>query len=161
MPDMQTALQNALKDRPLLLKSQMQRIWEWVKEHPDRTGKDITVELKMKDCSSTLAQMQRRKMLVSHPEPVHKSGARQLLRWRVNPGLHGVYELLPVCLPSKRSAVPKGLIGATGRIEGVYQSAVQQPATQSQTRDPASLIHTMPISEAYDLWKQLNKYFAP
>ena len=155
MPDMQTALQNALKDRPLLLKSKMQRIWEWVSEHPDRTGKDISVELKMKDCSSMLAQMQRRKMLVSHPEPVHKSGARQILRWRVNPGLHGVYELLPVCLPRKRSAAAKCL------TVGVVQQTATLPTTLPQTRDPASLIDTMSISEAYDLWKQLNRYFAP
>ena len=158
MPDMQTALQNALKDRPLLLKSKMQRIWEWVSEHPDRTGKDIAVELKMKDCSSMLAQMQRRKMLVSHPEPVHKSGARQILRWRVNPGLHGVYELLPVCLPSKKSAAARGL---TVGVDLPTPMPATLPATLSQPRDLASLIHTMSISEAYDLWKQLNRYFAP
>lgn len=158
MPDMKTALQNALKGQTLShLKPQMQRIWEWIRDNPNHTGKDVATELKLKSATTLMSQMLHRKMLVNHMEPVHKSGAKQRLRWRVNPDMRGVYELLPEQKPRKKAPDPAPVqmpvqvkvpeLHSVNRVETVFAF------------DPAKIVADLSLSQSFALWKHLNGYF--
>lgn len=139
MTQIQDQLKKALHGQGFY-KTQMQRVWEWLKDHPGKTAKDLTAEFKLKSVTSLLAQMGHRKMLTMELRPYHKTG-RNVGHYYVASNMQA-YELLPLVKPKKQV------------VEQLQEDP--QPAASQDTEID---IENMTLSEARKLYMRLHSYF--
>jgi len=164
MTAMEHALKTALASKPttLVVKSETQRIWEWLKDHPNQRSRDIEASLKLKpeNVSSILNSMTKRGMVLRVAQPVHKT-ARMVWSYQVNPKMR-FYELWPLPLPPKEVPASAGAmyvnmvpLPAPVPVPAPAPSAV---AVHAPTNHKA-YVEGLTIAEARNLYKELHELF--
>jgi len=137
MNDVSVALKTAGVKLPTLKK----RIWLWLKDHPDKTYREIAHALNVRktDCATQLGVMENRGMLSRVKGTLRHSSASA---WSV---VFDEYELLP---PRARALNPLDRPISTQLIR-------PQPVVAPGKIDVSSL----KLSEARALYVELKKYF--
>lgn len=169
MPDMKTALTTALTSTPLKPKTQIERIWGWVKDHPDQSTKRILLELKLSknNVSSLVSQMVKRKMLSVRQE-TDRLGTRSV--FRVPEGMRE-FELLPSPKSQKSSKVepqvsrpfilPKlEVVQHVTPPKAEVALPVQMHGEEPQLpQSPTELVESLTVAKARELYSILHKLF--
>lgn len=121
MPDMKTALTTALTGTGLKPKTQVERIWNWLKDHPDQTSRRLQTELKIpqSSVSSLLTQMVKRNML-SRKTETDRFGVR--LTYRISPSMKE-FELLP----ASKTTQPKKPSSASAELPVQMHCTEEKP----------------------------------
>lgn len=111
------AMTNALKEAGMKTPTVMYRIWNWLKDHPEKTAEDVTKALGMTYSVQTqLLDMERRGMLKVYSDVSRKRGLGgveyKIKRYSVTNTSR--YELLPRVKQVVRAELPKMIIGERG-----------------------------------------------
>ena len=149
----------AMRTAGVPMPSPIKRIWLWVKDHPERTYKDIASALNepLGRVASRLSEMKARKMLsIKLDTQIGKT--RKIMRFTVT---QKTFELLP--LPPKKSLKADfGPIVEKGVITGFGLSAI--PVTKDSVASfvpPKAKfdLDTLNVREAFELYKELHTMF--
>lgn len=185
MPDIKSALSTALASTPLKPKTQMHRLWLWIKDHPGIGVKRLKTELYINQASvsSLCTQMYMRSMLTR--VKVQDQKGEWKTQYSVEPKMRGVYELLPLDKSKRKSRAPVAatLPAAPAPRQSTpivhYESArpippviaFQEPKGPVLRVPPVAETPQMPIGmversveqytikEAREMWEILNKLF--
>lgn len=151
MNSMTTALQEAGIKTPTV----MYRIWNWLRDHPEKTAEDVTKALGSKyPLNTQLTDMYKRGMLTVFKDKSHKkliTGAHPMV-FRYSVANPREYVLLPK--PKKKSVkVPKPVIQRP-------QPTLPKPAPAPVSTSQAKLdIDNMTVGEAKRVYAQLQEFF--
>lgn len=131
----------------------IQRVWEWLKDHPEKTAKHIADSLKedRQGVSSRLHELRVRGMVTA------RRGKDGLLEWTVSRLTDGVYELLPKPRVKKVETVqPKP-------DPGVAQKGLEYPETTLMTAEEEAeyRVKSMTLTLAHAIYLRLRAYFDP
>lgn len=163
------AMTNAMKEAGMKTPTVMYRIWNWLKDHPEKTAEDITKALGSNYTLATqLRDMYKRGMVTVFKDKSHKiTGAGihpMVLRYSVtNPR---EYELLPVPAVYKKAKPkvvklppyvnPYSLAAQKKEAEKrLFESVGVTSTRQSQPLD----IDNMTVGEAKRIYAQLQEFF--
>lgn len=151
MNSMTIAMQEAVAKAgtPLRMPSQLQIVWTWLKDHPDRTAKEIAtaVHLPVARANFLLWDLfQQRGMASRKWSSRHGKG-----KWEYA-ALGSTYELLP-----KKRATPEGkAISAAAAAERAESSA---PAPKSARAVQVFDIESYTLGELRSIYAQLKQLF--
>lgn len=145
MTDMTQALQKAGLTVP-----HNKRIWMWLKDHPGKTAKEISLALKLSPAIvyTLLADMEKRRMIQSGKENLCNTGTKFCRKTvKIFTAVGREFELLPV--PKRKPRVIN---------TPIPEPVVKLPILPSPTRSKISL-EDLSLMEAKDLYEQLKKIF--
>lgn len=167
MPDMKTALTTALTGTGLKPKTQTERIWNWLKDHPDQPTKRIQLELKLtkNSVSSLLSQMVKRKML-SVKQVTDRLGTRSV--FRVSEKMRE-FELLPKPKATETNrqievsqpvCAKKAETAPNATPNTVVELPVQMHCAEEQLpQSSTELVDSLTVAKARELYNILHKLF--
>ncbi len=123
----------------------IERVWNWLKDHPDKTATHIADSMKEphQRVSATLNVLRQRQMVVS------RHNAKGPLEWSVTQGLKA-YELLPKVKavgPEQKKPKAAGL---------AYEQKVKTPEELAE-----ELLESVSLDTAFHLYRRLKTYFEP
>jgi hypothetical protein len=139
MSDLQSALLKAVSFKP-----QIERVWLYLKDHPDSPAKRVRAELKLDSASTLLSQLEDRGMVASSLFS-DNFGTRKVYR-----AIGQTYEMLPRKVKKPEQETP------------VKQSKLDSMTVKEARETWAQLdkfFSTMTASEIRELYEQLNKMF--
>lgn len=154
MPDIQSELAKALAKTPIAPKSQSVRIWNWLKDHPEKSAKDIGIALNLggPNVSSLLNKMAMRGMVIRR-DSYNSYRHRVLAHYTVSPKLTA-YEWLPLLKPIEKLVVD---------VEPPTQVIVtekQESKLEKQESKLEKLVHSLTLGELRQLVKILRETVA-
>ena len=120
-----------------------QRIWRWVKDNPGHTATEIALALNMKksDVSSLLGDMSQRPGVMTRKSDSVVGSNRTVFRYAV-PARMKEFELLP-------------------KTKKVVEAELAVPVPVEVAAPPKSLIETLTVRQAFELYQELCKMFRP
>ena len=145
---------NAMKNAGVKIPSQMERIWNWLTDHPNQTAQEVAKALKFPGTSSLIAQMQRRNMLLISYDDCRLKGQKVK---RFKP-ITKTYILLP---QSKETLGQRKKI-VSAAVSTHIPTPLQTPqVTIATLKTPAFAwnVEAMTIADARALYLQLHKMF--
>lgn len=142
---------HALQTAGIKTLSQIQLTWTWLKDHPNKTAREVETALKFSGTSSTLAQLRKRGMVTCKPE----QDARNPMPVNRYTAVGTEYELKP--MPKKVKPVkPSQFTNAAGLPIAASSAVPVAPVPAA----PADFnLDTMTIADARKLYKQLHRMF--
>lgn len=164
MPDIKSALQNALAKAPAPLqpKTQMEQVWLWIKDHPNITLSRLNSAMKHipeGNIGSLTAQMVKRGMLETTEQrspTAHIRGKKTVNGYRV-PANMPSYELLP--LPPKVEKPQRPVQPTTPQPITPAETKAPEPAAAKQ-QEPSLLdnedVSRWPLTKAIAVYRQLR-----
>lgn len=162
---MPTTMEHALQKAGFATKSQSERIWLWLKDHPRKTSTEVAyaVHIDKKNVTSLLAQLRARKMVTSTIDYTRrKLNGRHPTEW-VTVGSE--YELLP--RPRKLGLDLAGRVPEP-QVQVVRVAAVPTPAptpmptpapTAAPVADITALVEGLTLKQARSVYKYLHALF--
>ncbi len=166
---MPTVMENALKEAGIQLPPLKQRVWLWLRDHPDHTAKEVAAALSapIARVASDLTMLLRRNMLVRKMDRLSRRGSGPATVWRysVSPSMRGQYEMLPIVL-TDRLRVPKGRpCEPVVSVQSAPAAAPSAPAPAAdQTTDEQwmeDLVKSLSLTNARKLYDRLKDFFQP
>jgi len=141
MSDLQSAIIKAVSFKP-----QIERIWLYLKDHPDSSAKRVRTELKLDSASTILSQLEDRGMVTSSLF-YDNFGTRKVYRV-----VGKTYEMLP---RKVRNVKPEP--ETTPRQSKLDSMTIKEAREMWTQLD--KFFSTMTASEISETWAQLNKMF--
>lgn len=152
------AMTSALKEAGVKTPTVMYRIWNWLKDHPEKTAEDITKALGMSyNIQTQLLGMERRNMLKVYKDKSRKTGIKgieyMVKRYSVvNPN---EYVLLP--MPSVKTPKAKN-VTAPAKQETPYVNPHAKPAVEKAAKSALTEAEQFAAYlEFKALMKEMNK----
>lgn len=114
---MPTVMEEALKAAGVPLKSLRERVWNWLKDHPEHSAEQLTALFNADkgQMASALSDLALRSMVVRTQilRPPGRRGPYKIWVYAVEPKMRGVYELLPAQKRLTARRVSKGITVGT------------------------------------------------
>lgn len=145
------SLPQALKAAGVKLPPIKQRIWLWLKDHPHKTARDLSVvmHLPVAQVCAQMLKMKQRGMVTARLEPARRPGmGRRSFEYAA---VGTTYELKHVSAgPTPNPTIHPGK-GPSGPVVDVTNSTVHLTTVK---------VPDMPLARAYALYQELKGYFA-
>ena len=170
-----TLMEDKLRAAGVRVPPILERIWLWLKDHPQHTAADISKAIKLgkNQVASAMYDLDRRNMVEHSMDALIIRGMRRTVKvYSINPRMHGAYELWP----AKNKMV--GVIekqqeeSAKRAVQAVMDAAVERshaPLVADLVRKEAPVpsshewheVSSMPLAKARILYDELHKFFGP
>lgn len=177
MPDLKSELQKVVEENPSLRKPLVERVWTWLKDHPEKTAKHIaqTLHEDSDAISRALYDLTLRGMVKGVKGRIKK------LEWSVIKPLDGTYVLLPrqprppkdktEALSSRKQAFEG--IGKAFAVTQLTKNGAKPPEVEAETaqslklqelpatveQEAEGIVAPMTLDLAYHVYLRLQTYF--